>query len=169
MHLWRAQAGTPWPPGKLTMLQKGSCALLSCHCCARYPNTALFEHVRIGKCEVPNTTAACQAYVAWCHPALSQVEEMKAANQFTNQDHYIQTVIRKKLPTKQRIAMTASHLELDLNLLGHDSAKHRAFPVKPMWVQGDCPPTLSVSTSWQERLWELSCASLHKDLAHLAV
>lgn len=31
------------------------------------------------KHEVPNTVAACQAYVAWCHPALSQVERMKAA------------------------------------------------------------------------------------------
>lgn len=113
VHLWKAQAGTLWPPGKLMALQKGNCALLSCHCCARYPNTALFAHVRPEKHEVPNTVVACRAYGAWCQPALSQVEEMKATNQCTNQDYYIQTVIRKKLPMKQRIAVTGSHLEPD--------------------------------------------------------
>lgn len=101
MYLWKVHACTLWPAGKLMALQKRICALLSCHCCTRYPYTALFAHIQTEKHEVPNTVPACQAYVAWCHPVLSQVEEMKAAIQCTKQDYYTLTVIRKKLPMKQ--------------------------------------------------------------------
>lgn len=59
--------------------KKGNCALLSCHYCARcYSYTALFAHIQTEKYKVPNAVAACQTYVAWCHPVLSQMEERKA-------------------------------------------------------------------------------------------
>lgn len=51
-----------------------------------------------------------------------------------HQPRLLYSVIRKKLPMKQGIAMTGSHLEPDLNLLGRDSAKHCVFPAKPTWV-----------------------------------